>query len=407
MGLTEQSGERERPRIGVFGGTFDPIHSGHLAIAEFALENARLDEVVFVPVGKPWLREEAPAASAAERCEMVRLAVSGRSGLSVSRVDVERPGVTYTVDTLDDLRRQRDETVDLVLILGSDAARTLDRWHEARRIPEMCEILVIGRPGETWPGDLSAGHPAASATYLEGPMVDVSATAARARLAAEQPVNDMLPVAVERYIVENGLYRIQRSKTENGEVVQTDTRADRLLERAKELDALRFGEFKLTSGQASSYYFDGRLLSLDPEGADLVSSLFMDEITAAECEAFGGPTVAAVPIVGALALRARQQGKQMTGFFVRDAAKEHGMGKRIEGSLQPGMKVAVFDDTVSTGGSLLSAIDAVQEAGCEVALVLCVLDRHQGGSDEVRRRGLPFYAAWEATPKGEIKPVRR
>ena len=81
------------------------------------------------------------------------------------------------------------------------------------------------------------------------------------------------------------------------------------------------------------------------------------------------------------------------------------MGKRIEGSLRPGMKVAVFDDTVSTGGSLLSAIDAVEEFGCQVTLVLCVLDRKQGGSDEVRRRGLPFFALWEATPEGEINLV--
>lgn len=186
-------------------------------------------------------------------------------------------------------------------------------------------------------------------------------------------------------------------------MVQTASGADRLLERAKELGALEFGDFTLTSGQKSTYYFDGRQLSLDPEGAHLISQLFLEKILGAGCEAAGGPTVAAVPIVGSLMLRAWQEKADLTGFFVRPEAKGHGMGRQIEGSLKPGMKVAVFDDTVSTGGSLLEAIDAVQAFGCEIALVLCVLDRKQGGSDEVHRRGLPFVSFWEATPEGEIK----
>lgn len=186
-------------------------------------------------------------------------------------------------------------------------------------------------------------------------------------------------------------------------MVQTASGAERLLERAKELGALEFGDFTLTSGQKSTYYFDGRQLSLDPEGAHLISQLFLSKILKAGCEAAGGPTVAAVPIVGSLVLRAWQEKANLAGFFVRPEAKGYGMGRQIEGSVKPGMKVAVFDDTVSTGGSLLEAIDAVQAFGCEVALVLCVLDRKQGGSDEVHRRGLPFVSFWEATPEGEIK----
>ena len=181
--------------------------------------------------------------------------------------------------------------------------------------------------------------------------------------------------------------------------------AERLYERAIELDALRFGEFTLTSGQKSSYYFDGRLLSLDPEGSDLISKAFLAEIVGAGAEAFGGPTVAAVPIVGALALRSRLEGAPLTGFFVRPEAKQHGAGKQIEGSLKSGMRVAVFDDTVSTGGSLLSAIDAVQEFGCQVVLVLAVLDRRQGGSAELARRGLPFFRLWEADDAGKVRIV--
>jgi orotate phosphoribosyltransferase len=152
--------------------------------------------------------------------------------------------------------------------------------------------------------------------------------------------------------------------------------ATRLYDRALELDSLKFGDFTLSSGQKSTYYFDGRMLSTDPEGADLISKAFSMAMDDSSAEAFGGPTVAAVPIVGALALRSQLDGKKRTGFFVRPEQKEHGAGKQIEGNLQPGMKVAAFDDTISTGGSLFPAIDAVEAYGCEVVLVMAILDRH-------------------------------
>jgi orotate phosphoribosyltransferase len=365
---------------------------------------------------------------------MAELAIAGRPGLSVSRVDLDRPGSTYTMDTLKDLRRQYGEDVELVLILGADSASSLPAWNRVEELVKLCKLFVVGRPGEKWPLDLPPGHPASHAEFAEGPMVFVSATEVRRRLSSALPVRGMLPQAVEDYIREHDLYEsatsaefmygsgvrprpwAERERTDEGslryrkgqqDMLQTDTRAERLLERAKELGALRFGDFTLTSGQKSTYYFDGRQLSLDPEGAELISSLFFEQIERAGCEAFGGPTVAAVPIVGALALRCWHEKASLTGFFVRPEAKKHGMGRQVEGSVKPGMTVAVFDDTVSTGGSLLAAIDAVQEFGCKVGLVLCVLDRKQGGSDEVKRRGLPFVALWEATPQGEIRVVRR
>jgi len=178
--------------------------------------------------------------------------------------------------------------------------------------------------------------------------------------------------------------------------------ATRTLERAQELDALRFGDFTLTSGAKSSYYFDGRVLTLDPEGADLVSEAFLAMAIEVSAAGVGGPTVAAVPIAGALALRSRQAGTPMDGFFVRDAIKGHGARKQVEGAIKPGTKVVVFDDTVSTGGSLLNALDAIQEFGCDVVAVLCVLDRHQGGSDEVRTRGILFRAMLEADSDGNV-----
>ena len=181
--------------------------------------------------------------------------------------------------------------------------------------------------------------------------------------------------------------------------------ATRLYERALELDSLKFGEFVLSSGQKSSYYFDGRMLSTDPEGADLISRAFSLVIDESSAEAFGGPSVAAVPIVGSLALYSYLKGKTTTGFFVRPQAKDYGVGKQIEGNLKPGMRVAVFDDTVSTGGSLFKAIDAVQDFGCTVVTVMAVLDRHQGGGDELERRGIPFFKLWESTSTGKITVV--
>mgnify|MGYP006194065251 CR=1 FL=1 len=178
--------------------------------------------------------------------------------------------------------------------------------------------------------------------------------------------------------------------------------ATRLYDRALELDSLKFGDFTLSSGQKSTYYFDGRMLSTDPEGADLISKAFSMAMDDSSAEAFGGPTVAAVPIVGALALRSQLDGKKRTGFFVRPEQKEHGAGKQIEGNLQPSMKVAAFDDTISTGGSLFPAIDAVEAYGCEVVLVMAILDRHQGGDVELERRGIPFFKLWESTPEGKV-----
>ena len=399
MGLSSDTDDRRQQRIGVFGGTFDPVHRGHIELARYVLRNADLDTVLMVPAGRPWLRSGAPTATAAQRLEMTQLAVKGMAGIEVSEVDVRRAGTTYSVDTLQDLRTEYGPGPEFVLIVGADSALTMDRWDRADQLATLCSVLVVGRPGEKWDDDLPENHPAHAATFLEGRMLDVSATDLRARLAAGEDVSDSVPATVIRYIRRHHLY----GTGEGQEMVQTASGADRLLGRAKELGALKFGDFTLTSGQKSTYYFDGRQLSLDPEGSSLISSLFLEKILEAECVAAGGPTVAAVPIVGSLMLRAWQEHADITGYFVRPEKKGHGMGRQIEGGLKPGMRVAVFDDTVSTGGSLLEAVDAVQAFGCEIGLVLCVLDRKQGGSDEVKRRGLPFVSFWEATPEGRIQ----
>ena len=176
-----------------------------------------------------------------------------------------------------------------------------------------------------------------------------------------------------------------------------DSDAAIVLEIATKIGALSFGEFTLTSGKKSPYYFDGRLLTLNPAGAYHVAKAFLTEIMICRADAAAGPAVAAVPIVSALALLSHQ-----AGLIVRDAAKQHGTGKKIEGNVVPGMSVVVLDDTCTTGGSLIRTIQAIEEAGCSVAKVMCILDRNEGGSEEIARRGYDFFTLLEAGPSGEI-----
>ena len=178
-----------------------------------------------------------------------------------------------------------------------------------------------------------------------------------------------------------------------------------LLQLALDLGALRYGDFTLTSGRKSAYYFDGRLLSLHPEGAYLTARSLLPLVRAAGSEAIGGPTLGADPIVAAVSLASHLEpdGNPVPAFIVRKEAKEHGMGNAVEGHLKAGSKVAVVDDTCTTGGSLFQAIEAAEAGGCTVVKVLAILDRREGGSDELRRQGYDFTALLVANDKGEIE----
>ena len=171
-------------------------------------------------------------------------------------------------------------------------------------------------------------------------------------------------------------------------------------------DALLFGDFTLTSGEKSTYYWDGRVLSLMPEGAALVAKALLPVVRASGATAVGGPAVGAVAMVAAIAMLSGQDGgTPVPGFFVRAGAREHGTGKLIEGPLAPGSRVAIVDDACSTGGSLYHAIRAVEEAGHQVVLVASVLDRRQGGSDRLRADGYAFHTVLEADPEGNVTPA--
>lgn len=182
---------------------------------------------------------------------------------------------------------------------------------------------------------------------------------------------------------------------------------ERLLELAVESGALKYGDFTLTSGKKSSYYFDGRLLSLDPEGAHLISQAVLPVLRDAGATAVGGPTLGADPIVASIALAGHLAGERIPAFIVRKEAKSHGTGQAIEGALAPGSKVAIIDDTCTTGGSLFHAIEAAEDAGCTVVTVVAVLDRREGGGDAIRAKGYEFVSLLEATPQGTITVTAR
>ena len=186
--------------------------------------------------------------------------------------------------------------------------------------------------------------------------------------------------------------------------------AARLLELAEERGAIRYGDFTLSSGRKSAYYFDGRLLSLDPEGAHLLGNALLRILSDAGVEAIGGPTLGADPIVAAVAMASWQSvsgsasgGHVLPAFIVRKEAKEHGTGQLIEGPLPTaGTSVAIVDDACTTGGSLFHAIDAAEAAGCQVGLVAAILDRNEGGSEAIRARGYRFAALLTAGADGRI-----
>ncbi len=205
------SGASEQSRIVVFGGTFDPIHNGHIAIARCLRDELRAEKVLMVPAGRPWLRDGPPIALPEDRLRMVALATENEERIDVSDVDVMREGTTYSLDTIRDLRGIHGDDVEFVLAVGADAASTLHRWHRYEELIEACTIAVVERPGtptETWPS-----LPPQTIT-IRGPMVDVSGSQIRRLYAsgdAAEAVN-FVPPLTHRFIIENRLYRCDSPK---------------------------------------------------------------------------------------------------------------------------------------------------------------------------------------------------
>ncbi len=177
------------------------------------------------------------------------------------------------------------------------------------------------------------------------------------------------------------------------------------LERLKELvieKSFRYGYFTLSSGRESLYYFDGRITTLSPEGAYLVGKRMFSLIRGAGIDAVGGPTLGADPIVTAVALVSHLEEAPVPAFIVRKDPKKHGAQRHIEGNFPEGGTVAIVDDVITSGKSIIRAIEVVEAAGSQVGKVIVLVDRNEGGADELRSRGYSFTALFSADEKGKV-----
>lgn len=188
-----------RVRLGIFGGTFDPVHVGHLAIARAALEAVPLDRILFVPARRSPLKDRGPFAGEADRLAMLELAIADEPRFAVLGDELERDGPSYTVDTIDRLAGE-DE---LFLILGSDALIDFPRWREPERIARLATLLVADRPGAPLPA------PDARVRVFDAPRLDISSRELRARAARGRSLRYLVPEAAWRHIEARGLYRAE------------------------------------------------------------------------------------------------------------------------------------------------------------------------------------------------------
>jgi len=198
-------------KVGILGGTFDPVHRGHLALAKTALDQLGLDKVLFVPARDPWMKTGRRKVTAAKhRLAMLELAISGKPRFEISRVDLEQPGKTYAVDTVAAVRKELGAEADLYFIMGADSLTDLHLWKEPGKLAAMCRLAVAGRPRVSAPdvARLEKMVPGIGEriVFLNMAPVDASSTGIRERLESGSPAGRAVPVIVGSYIKERGLY---------------------------------------------------------------------------------------------------------------------------------------------------------------------------------------------------------
>ncbi|MEV0716991.1 nicotinate-nucleotide adenylyltransferase [Asanoa sp. NPDC050611] len=191
-------------RVGIMGGTFDPIHHGHLVAASEVADNYALDEVVFVPTGQPWQKDAREVSPAEDRYLMTVIATASNPRFHVSRVDIDRDGPTYTVDTLRDIRAMYGPKTQLFFITGADALARILSWKDTDQMFELAHFVAVTRPGF----HLSDEHlPADAVSMIQVPAMAISSTDCRTRVAAGKPVWYLVPDGVVQYIAKRHLYR--------------------------------------------------------------------------------------------------------------------------------------------------------------------------------------------------------
>jgi nicotinate-nucleotide adenylyltransferase len=189
------------------GGTFDPIHHGHLVAASEVASEFNLDEVVFVPTGQPWQKADRHVSAAEDRYLMTVIATASNPRFTVSRVDIDRPGMTYTVDTLRDIRAERGDDVDLYFITGADALAQILTWRDAEQLFELAHFVGCTRPGVELASPIIAQLPQDRVTVMEIPALAISSTDCRVRVGEQEPIWYLVPDGIVQYIAKRGLYQ--------------------------------------------------------------------------------------------------------------------------------------------------------------------------------------------------------
>lgn len=198
-------------KLGVLGGTFDPIHLGHIKVAEEVISRLALDEIIFMPAGQPWLKEGNPISPARHRLEMVRLAIADKPNFKLSTMEIDRPGPTYTVDSMAELRRKFGPEAELFFIMGWDNLEQLPRWHKPSELILLCRLVAVPRV-DFPPPDLNALEAAIPGLsqrviMLDSPRIDINASEIRRMVREGLSIHNLVPEAVERYIKKHRLYK--------------------------------------------------------------------------------------------------------------------------------------------------------------------------------------------------------
>jgi len=195
-------------RLGVMGGTFDPIHYGHLVTAEEALNQFRLDGVIFVPTGRPWMKEHGVVSPPEDRYLMTVIATASNPLFQVSRMEVDRDGPTYTVDTLRGLKEELGQDADLFFVTGADAVMEIVQWKQQNELFALAHFIAATRPGyDIAAFEAHAPRAIPDITVMNIPALAISSTDVRTRVAAGRPIRYLVPEGVKSYIEKVGLYR--------------------------------------------------------------------------------------------------------------------------------------------------------------------------------------------------------
>ena len=198
-------------RIGILGGTFDPIHYGHIALSKKVASTLKLKRILFMPAGNPWMKSEKSVSSAHHRLKMLELGIAGIEEFSFSDMEIKRSGPTYTYETILDLTKDKPETKTIYLILGWDAIKEFHRWKNSDRLLKLVRIVAVARPGyEEFSTQYQENKDIRvfdEAVVIDKSISGITSTIIRERIKLKQSINNLVPKDVEEYILEHGLYK--------------------------------------------------------------------------------------------------------------------------------------------------------------------------------------------------------